>query len=72
MPNDPEFEKMLARAQKLSQTSAGKELIRKLNEEKSEQLQSAVRAQDMDAVKRIIREFMSSSQAQEIRRRTEE
>lgn len=72
MPNDPEFEKMFERAQKLSQTQAGKELIQKLNAEKSEQLRRAMQAQDMDAVKRIVQDFMASTEAQEIRRRTEE
>lgn len=68
IPNGDELE----RAKKLAQTDVGKELIRELSRQKSDAINAAVQRGDFGEVKKLVKEFLQTADAQELRKRTEE
>lgn len=62
----------LERAKKLAQTDAGKELIRELSRQKSDEINAAVQKGDLEKIKQLVNEFLKTDNAKEIKRRTEE
>lgn len=67
----PMDKKEIERLSKLAQSSDGRALIQKLSAAKSNQINDAVAAGDAEKLKLLIREFLSTDEAQEIKRKME-
>ncbi len=61
----------IARLTKLAESSDGKALIQKLSESKSDQINDAVAAGDTEKLKQLIRDFLSTEEAEKIKKKME-
>lgn len=61
----------IERLSKLAQSNAGKTLIQKLSAAKSDEINDAVASGDAEKLKLLIREFLSTKEAKEIKQKME-
>lgn len=62
-------EAQIKRLSRLAQSDAGRALISKLSESKSEQINAAVAAGDAERLKQLVTEFLSTPEAMDLKRK---